>query len=210
MWHRIHIVATPPLRGSFESLQRQNEKTDAEHLERILNFNDLKDRIARGVLVPVPASSALTIDQDLPPDYRYCRPWTATFLSDLSRAHEAVFHRPLQVSSAVRTIQYQKELRLRNGNAASAEGDVVSPHVTGATIDITKRDLTTREIYWMRIHLRALQKAGKLDVEEEFRQACFHITVYKSYAPGVEVHAAAPEPNAGDPPEAALASAPAR
>jgi hypothetical protein len=27
-----------------------------------------------------------------------------------------------------------------------------------------------------------LQAAGKIDVEEEFQQSCFHITVYKSYA----------------------------
>jgi hypothetical protein len=26
-----------------------------------------------------------------------------------------------------------------------------------------------------------LQTAGKIDVEEEFEQACFHITVYKNY-----------------------------
>ena len=33
----------------------------------------------------------------------------------------------------------------------------------------------------MRHQLLGLQQAGKLDVEEEFAQACFHITVYKSY-----------------------------
>ncbi len=35
----------------------------------------------------------------------------------------------------------------------------------------------------MRRRLAGLQAAGKIDVEEEFQQACFHITVYKSYAP---------------------------
>jgi hypothetical protein len=35
----------------------------------------------------------------------------------------------------------------------------------------------------MRTHLLPLEQAGKIDVEEEFQQACFHITVYKSYAP---------------------------
>jgi hypothetical protein len=68
-----------------------------------------------------------------------------------------------------------------NGNAAAAEGEIVSPHVTGATIDITKHGMSAREIYWMRGRLLALQNEGKLDVEEEFQQACFHITVYKSY-----------------------------
>jgi hypothetical protein len=36
---------------------------------------------------------------------------------------------------------------------------------------------------WMRNWLLPLQQAGKIDVEEEFKQACFHITVYKSYVP---------------------------
>jgi hypothetical protein len=43
----------------------------------------------------------------------------------------------------------------------------------------------------MRTALLALENAGKLDVEEEFRQRCFHITVYKSYA-GVTTPSAPP------------------
>ena len=37
---------------------------------------------------------------------------------------------------------------------------------------------------WMRNQLLNYQNAGVLDVEEEFRQRCFHITVYKNYAAG--------------------------
>jgi len=59
----------------------------------------------------------------------------------------------------------------------------VSPHLTGATIDIAKSPLSREELGWMRSHLLALEEAGKIDVEEEFQQSCFHITVYKSYAP---------------------------
>ncbi len=98
-------------------------------------------------------------------------------------AHEAAFHRPLEVSSAVRTVEYQKRLMEINGNAAPAEGDIVSPHLTGATIDIAKEGMSREEIAWMRRRLLALEEAGKIDVEEEFKQACFHITVYKNYAP---------------------------
>jgi hypothetical protein len=36
---------------------------------------------------------------------------------------------------------------------------------------------------WLRHRLLPLQTAGKIDVEEEFQQARFHIPVYKSYAP---------------------------
>ena len=160
---------------------RQNQKTEADGLERIEDDDDLRDRIAHKVLVPVPVSGDLTVSSTLPEDRRYCRPWTAGFLSDLARAHSEKFHRPVEVSSAVRTVEYQKRLQHINGNAAAAEGDIASPHLTGATIDIAKGGLSREEISWMRSWLLPLQERGQIDVEEEFRQACFHITVYKSY-----------------------------
>jgi hypothetical protein len=167
-------------------LERQNERLDAEGLERIEDESDLAARIRDKLLVPVPASSGLTVNEELPENHRYCRPWTAKFLADLARAHEAVFHQPIEVNSAVRTVEYQKRLMYTNGNAASAEGDVVSPHLTGSTVDIAKSGLNRNEIAWMRRRLLELQDAGKIDVEEEFQQACFHITVYKSYVPALE------------------------
>ncbi|HTA79550.1 MAG TPA: DUF5715 family protein [Terracidiphilus sp.] len=186
------IVAMAPLRGSLESLIRQNEKTNADNLERIQDDADLNARIANGQLVRVPESGGLTVNGNLPEDRRYCRPWTAKFLADLSNAHQAQFHNALEVSSAVRTVEYQKRLMRTNGNAAPAEGDVASPHLTGATIDIAKKGLTRSELYWMRNRLDALQNEGKIDVEEEFRQACFHITVYKSYIGAGPAHKPAP------------------
>jgi len=186
------IVAMAPLRGSLESLIRQNERTNADNLERIEDDADLRARIANGQLVRVPESAAIAVNLSLPEDRRYCRPWTATFLADLARAHDAQFHRSFEVSSAVRTVEYQKHLMRTNGNAAPAEGDVASPHLTGATIDIAKRGLTRSEIYWMRNRLDALQNEGKIDVEEEFRQSCFHITVYKSYIGAGPAHKPVP------------------
>jgi uncharacterized protein YcbK (DUF882 family) len=180
---KARAAMPPPLRGSFQSLARQNEKTEADNLERIEDDDDLADRIARQMLVPLPVSAALTVNGNLPENYRYCRPWTARFLTDLARVHAAQFHRPFEVSSAVRTVAYQKRLMESNGNAAAAEGDIASPHLTGATIDIAKQGMSRQEMGWMRSRLLRLQKAGKIDVEEEFQQACFHITVYKSYVP---------------------------
>jgi hypothetical protein len=183
--HRRDLGLPAPLRGSFASLERQNEKSEGEDgLERIQDEDDLQDRIAHNFLVPVPTSANLAINQNLPETHRYCRPWTAQFLTDLAREHAARFQRPLEVSSAVRTVVYQKKLQLTNGNATAAEGDVASPHLTGAAVDIPKSNMTRDEISWMRTSLLALENAGKLDVEEEFRQRCFHITVYKSYAGG--------------------------
>ena len=175
-----------PLRGSIESLTRQNERMEADGLERILDEQDLAARIGEKLLVPLPSSSVLVVNTDLTENHRYCRPWTATFLSDFAREHDAAFHKPLVVSSAVRTVEYQAHLMHRNGNAAAAEGDIVSPHLTGGTIDIAKSGMSRKELVWMRDHLLALQTAGLIDVEEEFRQPCFHITVYRSYSPPAE------------------------
>jgi hypothetical protein len=61
--------------------------------------------------------------------------------------------------------------------------------------------MTRQELGWLRRQLLPLQQAGKLDVEEEFQQACFHITVYKSYLPPRPAHKppppAPPAPKAG-------------
>ncbi len=176
-------VMPPPLRGSFESLARQNERAEADGLERILDEDDLASRIEQKLLVPVPASSGLVVNANLTENHRYCRSWTANLLTDLARAHIAQFRKPIEVSSAVRTVEYQKRLAYTNGNAAAAEGDVVSPHLTGGTVDIVKQGMSRAELAWMRTWLLARQIAGTIDVEEEFRQRCFHITVYRNYVP---------------------------
>lgn len=177
----LHQPAVAPLRGTLASLERQNQRLDAEGLQRIEDESDLESRIAHKLLVPLPVSGGLLINPRLPEGRRYCRPWTAEFLTDLARVHNAVFHRPLQVDSAVRTVQYQRRLIEINANAAPAEGDVASPHETGAAVDIAKRGMSWREIGWMRRYLMTLQNAGLIDVEEEFYQSCFHITVYDVY-----------------------------
>jgi hypothetical protein len=183
-----------PLKGSFESLARQNERAEADGLERILDEDDLASRIEQKLLVPVPALSALAVNENLTGNHRYCRPWTADFLSDLAAAHAAKFHKPIVVSSAVRTVEYQQQLMRSNGNAAAAEGDIVSPHLTGGTVDIAKQGMTRQELGWMRNWLLAQQLAGTIDVEEEFRQLCFHITVYRNYASPTPAPAPAPRP----------------
>lgn len=176
---RVRIV--PPMRGSRASLLRQNERTTAEGMVRIQNNAQLVELRADHQLVSLPTSGWLRVNPDLPVNRRYCRPATARFLSDLARSHYARFRRPLQVNSAVRTVSFQRALMEINGNAAAAEGDLASPHLTGAAIDIGKKGLSLSEIAWLRAWLFPLQTAGKIDVEEEFYQACFHITVYSSY-----------------------------
>jgi hypothetical protein len=180
---RGRLIVPPPLKGSHEILVHQNEVADRDGLDRIQNDEDLLDMRNQRLLVSLPTSNALQIDEHLPVNRRYCRPWTAQFLATLARAHYAHFHTPLQVNSAVRTIEFQQRLVHINGNAAPAEGDTASPHLTGQAIDIAKHGLSLTEVAWLRGYLLPLVQEGKVDVEEEFQQACFHISVYKKYLP---------------------------
>jgi hypothetical protein len=171
------------LRGSHEVLVHQNIVADVEGLSRIQDDVQLSAMVRSGQLVALPVSPGLAIDSRLPMNRRYCRPWTAQFLSNLARAHQDLFGRPLQLTSAVRTVNFQRHLAHYNGNAAPTSGDTASPHLTGEAIDLGKKGMSLKEIAWMRAVLGELQASGKLDVEEEFEQACFHISVYKTYAP---------------------------
>lgn len=183
----------PPLRGSRASLLRQNRRDEEEGLKRIQNTAQLNRMRRDGRLVPLPVSANLRANPKLPWDRRCTRPWTATFLENLAHAHYVRFGRPIEVNSAVRTVRFQRHLLRINGNAAPATGVIASPHEMGATIDIGKKDMSLSEIAWMRAYLLPLQEEGKIDVEEEFYQACFHITVYKSYAPEKERSRRRPE-----------------
>jgi hypothetical protein len=184
---RGRLIVPPPLKGTHEILLHQNEVADREGLERIQNDADLLDMRNKRMLVPLPSSYALQIDDRLPADRRYTRPWTAVFLRSMARAHYAHFHSPLQVNSAVRTVEFQQHLIRINGNAAPAEGDTASPHLTGQAVDIAKHGLSRTEVAWMRGYLMPLIQEGKIDVEEEFQQSCFHISVYKKYLPPANV-----------------------
>jgi hypothetical protein len=179
--HYRRVVFYSPIRGSHESLLRQNLRVNEDDLERIQDDAQLGQLTQNGELVNLGESTALAIDPKLPDERRYCRPWTKTFVDDFSQAYYQQFKQPLQVNSAVRTVEFQEWLRRRNHNAAPEDGDTASPHLTGAAVDIAKHGMTRKQLTWARNYLLKLQNMGLLDVEEEFRQRVFHITVYRDY-----------------------------
>jgi hypothetical protein len=185
---RGRLVVPAPLFGSHEVLLHQNQMADREGLSRVQDDNDLLDLRRDKQLVALPVSEGLRVDERLPENRRFSRPWTADFLAVLAHDYYNSFHEPLQVNSAVRTVDFQKRLLRTNGNAAPAAGDTASPHLTGQAIDIGKHGLTMTEIAWMRAYLQPLIDQGKIDVEEEFQQSCFHISVYKNYLPTLPTH----------------------
>lgn len=180
---RGRLIVPAPLYGSKQILLHQNEMADRDGLDRIRDNAGLEDLLRQRKLVALPAGEMLEVDDRLPSNRRYSRPWTAAFLSVLSRDFYANFHQPIEITSAVRTVEVQQRLVRTNGNAAAVTGDSASPHLTGQAVDIAKHGLSMTQVAWLRTYLQPLIGDGKIDVEEEFRQACFHISVYRAYLP---------------------------
>jgi len=171
----------PLLRGSHESMLRQNEEIDRLNLPRIMDDDQLDELIARKDLVPIEESPALKIAPNIEANKRYCRPWTRAFLEDISEAYFEQFHHPIQVNSAVRTVEQQHKLRRHNRNAAAEIGEITSSHLSGLTVDLNKRGLSRKQRRWISEYVYQIQQAGMVEAAEERRQPVFHIMVYDGY-----------------------------
>jgi hypothetical protein len=180
---RGRLIMPAPLYGSREILLHQNEMADRDGLDRVRDDTDLLDLRREKKLVALPNNETIHADYRLPENRRFSRPWTAAFLTVLAADFYSSFHAPLQVDSAVRTVEVQQRLLRTNGNAAPIDGDTASPHLTGQAVDIAKGGLSRIQVAWIRTYLQPLIDLGKIDVEEEFQQSCFHISVYKSFLP---------------------------
>lgn len=165
-----------------DSSQRiQNLQADSDDLSRMRNVA-MVQRFARGnYLVPVRLETNSYYLHDIGPAYRYCRPWTRMFLRRLSAQYYARFHERLRITSLVRTTTSQTRLARFNANAADAVGSLRSSHLTGASIDISKRFMSPEGQHWIRNVLYSLKQQGYLYAIEEFYQPTFHVMVYRSY-----------------------------
>ena len=180
--HYRHIVWNPLLKGSHESLIRQNLEIDRLELPRIQNDVQLDELIESCALVQITEQPGLHIAGNLKPNRRYSKPWTRDFVDDLGQSYYDEFGIPIQLTSAVRTADQQKKLRRRNRNAAPIEGDTASSHLAGLTVDIGKRGLTRKQHQWVENYFAKLRELGLIEVAEERRQACFHIMVSERYS----------------------------
>lgn len=183
IWAASHnaVAADDSLIADDASQAVQNARADDDNLSRMRDARMLRRFVRKGYLVSVPPSTHSYYVHSVPPAYRYCRPWTKLFLQRLSRQYRARFHQRLRVTSLVRTVARQRRLARRNGNAADAIGSERSSHLTGATLDISKRDMSPEAQRWMRDVLYSLRRAGYLYAVEEFEQPTFHVMVYRSY-----------------------------
>jgi hypothetical protein len=159
----------------------QNERANEFHLSRMQNRAMIQRFYRAGYLVRVPVRTRFYYLDDIAPPYRYLRPWTMLFLNRLSREYYERFGAPLRVTSLVRTVDSQRRLARYDGNAAEATGPDESSHLTGATLDISKRFMSYRGELWMRKVLYGLKRSNYLYAVEEFEEPCFHVMVYPTY-----------------------------
>ena len=167
--------------ANTSSQAEQNAQADADDLSRMRNRAMIQRFANNGYLVPLPSRTRFYYLHGIPASNRHIRPWTKLFLQRLSRQFYARFKKPLRVTSAVRTATQQTRLARNNGNAADASGPERSTHLTGATLDISKRFMTRSAQNWMRDVLYTLKQRGYIFAVEEFEQPTFHIMVYRSY-----------------------------
>jgi hypothetical protein len=179
---RHRIVWNPLVKGSHDSMLRQNAEIDRLQLPRIQDDDELLDLEARNELVEIPDGTGFKVASNIQPIHRFCKPWTLQFLQDLGEAYFAEFNSSLQVTSAVRTMQQQKKLRRHNRNAAPIDGDTASSHLAGTSIDLAKHGLSKKQKTWLSLYLKDLYDQGLIEAAEERRQACFHIMVVERYA----------------------------
>lgn len=168
---------TSGLQGTAGRHQAETQKADGDNLSRLKDQAELDRFVAQGLLVRMPENESIEIDKKIPVNRRYCRPWTRDFLLVLSADYKTQFHKKLKVTSGIRTLVDQEELRKHNKNASTT-----STHPTGATVDVTWKKMHRQQVAWVAGQLLTLQKAGKIQATQEQKQPCFHVLVLKKYS----------------------------
>ena len=178
------------LRGSARALREQNVVADSFNLSRMKDSAMIKRMIAHGFLIRIPDyGHGFRLDSRLGSGYpnrelmKVARPWVKRFLvREGEHFREFSPGRSLVVTSLVR--DHVRQNQLRRGNVNAVRGNTStnrSPHLTGSTLDITKRGMTAREISWFRQHLVLLERCGWIEATEEMRQPTFHIFVHPNF-----------------------------
>lgn len=177
----VDLLPAASLRATGESQIIQNQRADGDHLSR-MEDDAMAARWKRlELLAPVASKTSTYYLHNIPKSSRYLRPWAKLFLSRLSRQYRTRFGKPLRVTSLLRTAERQHALRKRNGNAASVTGPKRSSHLTGASLDISKKGMGRSQRDWMRRVLLSLRDKGHLYAIEEHQQPNFHIMVHRGY-----------------------------
>lgn len=177
--------ALSALRAGPGYLVSENAAANRARLSRIPDLRTVRRFVRAKRLVPVPARTRTYEVVGVRPALRVARPWTVRFVKHLAQAFHARFRGTLRITSLTRTADVQRALRTTNGNAAPAEGRLRSTHLTGATVDISKRPMQLHEVQWLRAALGRLAKRELVSAIEEFAQPHFHVMVFPAYGKAI-------------------------
>ena len=175
-------LVAPPLRARPGHPGRENSVADAQRLTRIRTRTVLDRFIGAGLLVPMAGRASGVNVVGIPSWRRVTRPWTRQFVRQLGEAIHRLFGARLRVTALTRTEAVQRRLLASNGNAAPAQGPYRSSHLTGASVDLSKVELSRSELDWVRLVLGRLTRRGVILAIEEFVQPHFHVMVRREYA----------------------------
>jgi hypothetical protein len=171
-----------PLGGSGperrEKLATENRIADRFGLPRFQNLAAI--RVAHRDLVSVPdVSEGYYVDEHVLSDRRYVQPWTYHYLSSLAAAFigetTATSSYPkLKLTSLVRDQDYQVRLK---SVAKCKDPESCSTHLTGATFDVSFRNMSKEQFRWLYDRLAQDVRLGKVNAIHEPLSGCFHVFV---------------------------------
>lgn len=177
--HRGHLQRhkpTSPIAGSHQSQLNQNAEIDRLRLPRIVDDNQLEQLERDGELVRISDDRYIALASNIQDNRRYVREWTLQFISNAARQYRYAFGVRLQINSAVRTEEQQREIAKYNRYAAPP---AESSHVAGVTVDLAKRQLTPAQRKWLVAYLKYYRDMGIIEAVEE--PYCYHVAVMERY-----------------------------
>ena len=170
--------------GKYGTVERQNRLARSDDLSRIQTLRKIKSFAKGGYLSPL-STGNFEVDTLIPKSRRYARPWTIAFLNELNDSLRINFGKNLIVTSCVRDVAKQKQLRRRLGKAAAPEkGANASTHLTGAACDLSDRNLEVNEIKYLREVLKPYAIKCLIDEKPHGPDFHFHVFVSRRYETG--------------------------
>lgn len=154
----------PELRGSPESMVRQNEVARENDYTFLRTPSQVREFVEEGRLVPIDGNADYRVSSGV--DYPFARPELRTFLERLAAQYRAGCGEQLVVTSLTRPLSRQP------GNAHP-----LSVHPAGMAVDLrVSQEPGCRQ--WLEATLLSLEGNDLIDVTRERRPPHYHIAVF--------------------------------
>ena len=122
----------------------------------------------------------IVFPQDLPNQRQYASPWVAAYLTAAGKSFWEAHKKPLRITSLVRTTSIQKKLARQGATPVDCKTPArCGTHTSGASFDISMKELSKDEDTWIMNKLSADMRAGKLLFITERHGKHFHVFMPK-------------------------------